>query len=103
VAVDGQQVWRSAVISNDAGRHSTFLNPEFSPADASAAALAWQGDREPPQFPDLTSAMRQRIQFGADPTDYAIKHTSPIFVMRSNDPHPLCCRRRAHPLQSKLL
>ena len=30
----------------------------------------------------------ERIQFSADPTDYAMKHTSPIFVMRTNDPHP---------------
>ena len=30
----------------------------------------------------------ERIQFSADPTDYAMKHTSPIFVMRPNDPHP---------------
>jgi cytochrome oxidase Cu insertion factor (SCO1/SenC/PrrC family) len=30
----------------------------------------------------------ERIQFSADPTDYVMKHTSPIFVMRPNDPHP---------------
>jgi protein SCO1/2 len=30
----------------------------------------------------------ERIQFSADPTDYAMKHTSPIFVMRPNDAHP---------------
>jgi len=30
----------------------------------------------------------QRIQFSADPTDYVMKHASPIFVMRPNDPHP---------------
>jgi cytochrome oxidase Cu insertion factor (SCO1/SenC/PrrC family) len=30
----------------------------------------------------------ERIQFSADRTDYAMKHTSPIFVMRANDPHP---------------
>jgi cytochrome oxidase Cu insertion factor (SCO1/SenC/PrrC family) len=30
----------------------------------------------------------ERIQFSADPTDHAMKHTSPIFVMRPNDPHP---------------
>ena len=30
----------------------------------------------------------ERIQFSADPTDYAMKHTSPIFVMRPSDPHP---------------
>jgi protein SCO1/2 len=30
----------------------------------------------------------ERVQFSADPTDYAMKHTSPIFVMRPGDPHP---------------
>jgi len=30
----------------------------------------------------------ERIQFSADPTDYSMKHTSPIFVMRPSDPHP---------------
>jgi protein SCO1/2 len=30
----------------------------------------------------------ERIQFSADPTDYVMKHTSPIFVMRPNDLHP---------------
>jgi cytochrome oxidase Cu insertion factor (SCO1/SenC/PrrC family) len=29
-----------------------------------------------------------RVQFSDDPTDYAMKHTSRIFVMRPNDPHP---------------
>lgn len=31
----------------------------------------------------------KRIQFSADPTDYAMTHVSPIFVMRPNDRHPL--------------
>ena len=30
----------------------------------------------------------ERLQLSADPTDYVMKHTSPIFVMRPNDPHP---------------
>jgi protein SCO1/2 len=30
----------------------------------------------------------ERIQLSADPTDYVMKHTSPIFVMRAADPHP---------------
>jgi protein SCO1/2 len=30
----------------------------------------------------------ERIQLSDDPTDYVMKHTSPIFVMRPNDPHP---------------
>jgi cytochrome oxidase Cu insertion factor (SCO1/SenC/PrrC family) len=31
----------------------------------------------------------ERIQFSADPTDYAMTHASAIFVMRPGDPHPL--------------
>ena len=30
----------------------------------------------------------ERLQLSDDPTDYVMKHTSPIFVMRPNDPHP---------------
>ena len=30
----------------------------------------------------------ERLQFSADPTDYAMTHVSPIFVMRPSDPHP---------------
>lgn len=30
----------------------------------------------------------ERIQLSADPTDYVMKHASPIFVMRPSDPHP---------------
>jgi cytochrome oxidase Cu insertion factor (SCO1/SenC/PrrC family) len=30
----------------------------------------------------------ERIQLSDDPTDYVMKHTSPIFVMRPSDPHP---------------
>jgi protein SCO1/2 len=30
----------------------------------------------------------ERIQLSDDPTDYVMKHTSPIFVMRPNDRHP---------------
>jgi protein SCO1 len=31
----------------------------------------------------------ERIQFSADPADYAMTHASPIFVMRPSDPHPV--------------
>ena len=31
----------------------------------------------------------ERLQFSADPTDYAMTHVSPIFVMRPSDPHPV--------------
>ena len=30
----------------------------------------------------------ERLQLSDDPTDYVMQHTSPIFVMRPNDPHP---------------
>jgi protein SCO1/2 len=30
----------------------------------------------------------ERIRLSDDPTDYVMKHTSPIFVMRPSDPHP---------------
>jgi protein SCO1/2 len=30
----------------------------------------------------------ERIQLSDDPSDYVMKHTSPIFVMRPTDPHP---------------
>jgi protein SCO1/2 len=30
----------------------------------------------------------ERIQLSDDPTDYVMKHTSPIFLMRPSDPHP---------------
>ena len=30
----------------------------------------------------------ERIQLSDDPTDYVMKHASPIFVMRPSDPHP---------------
>jgi protein SCO1 len=30
----------------------------------------------------------ERSQLSADPTDYVMKHASPIFVMRPSDPHP---------------
>ena len=30
----------------------------------------------------------ERSQLSADPTDYVMKHASPIFVMRPGDPHP---------------
>jgi len=30
----------------------------------------------------------ERIQLSDDPTDYVMKHTSPIFVMRPSDTHP---------------
>jgi protein SCO1/2 len=52
-----------------------FLGLTGSPEDIEGAAKSFKVNVE-------------RIQFSADPSDYAMKHTSPIFVMRPNDPHP---------------
>lgn len=40
----------------------------------------------------------ERIQLGADPTDYLMKHTSPIFVMRPSDPHPKALPATSSPM-----
>jgi protein SCO1/2 len=53
----------------------SFLGLTGSPEDIEGAAKSFKVKVE-------------RIQFGADPSDYAMRHTSPIFVMRPNDPHP---------------
>jgi protein SCO1/2 len=53
----------------------SFLGLTGSPEDIEGAAKSFKVNVE-------------RIQFSADPSDYAMKHTSPIFVMRPNDPHP---------------
>jgi protein SCO1/2 len=52
-----------------------FLGLTGSPEDIEGAAKSFKVKVE-------------RIQFSADPSDYAMKHASPIFVMRPNDPHP---------------
>lgn len=39
----------------------------------------------------------ERIQFSADPTDYAMTHVSPIFVMRPQDAHPLSLPTASEP------
>jgi protein SCO1 len=53
----------------------TFLGLTGSPADIERAAKSF----------GVTVA---RTRFSTDPTDYAMLHTSPIFVMRPGDPHP---------------
>jgi len=53
----------------------SFLGLSGSPEDVEEAAKSFKVKVE-------------RIQFSDDPSDYAMKHTSPIFVMRPNDPHP---------------
>jgi protein SCO1 len=69
---------RAALMSIPAYMESfgpSFLGLTGSPDDIERAAKSFKVEV-------------QRIQFSADPTDYAMKHTSPIFVMRPNDLHP---------------
>jgi protein SCO1 len=40
----------------------------------------------------------ERTQLSADPTDYLMKHTSPIFVMRPSDPHPKALPATSSPM-----
>jgi protein SCO1 len=40
----------------------------------------------------------ERIQLSDDPTDYLMKHTSPIFVMRSTDLHPKALPATSSPM-----
>ena len=44
----------------------------------------------------------ERIQLSADPTDYLMKHTSPIFVMRPSDPHPKMLPATSSPMDIEL-
>ena len=44
----------------------------------------------------------ERIQLSADPTDYLMKHTSPIFVMRPSDPHPKALPATSSPMDIEL-
>jgi protein SCO1 len=53
----------------------SFLGLTGSPDDVERAAKSFKVEVE-------------RTRFSADPTDYAMLHTSPIFVMRPGDPHP---------------
>ena len=69
---------RAAIVSVPAYMESfgpSFLGLTGSPDDIERAAKSF-------------NVKVERIQFSADPTDYTMKHTSPIFVMRPNDPHP---------------
>ena len=69
---------RAAVVSIPAYMESfgpSFLGLTGSPDDIERAAKSFK-------------VRVERIQFSADPTDYTMIHTSPIFVMRPSDPHP---------------
>ena len=86
------------------GAAGASVQPVFIDMDPEPAVLAniqLYMDSFGPSFLELTGSSAdieraassfkvrvERIQFSADPTDYAMKHTSPIFVMRPNDPHP---------------
>src|SRR5215471_20884159 len=69
---------RAALVSLPAYMESfgpSFLGLTGSPADVDRAAKSF-------------NVKLERIQLSDDPTDYVMKHTSPVFVMRPNDPHP---------------
>lgn len=53
----------------------SFLGLTGSPEDVEQAARSF-------------NVKLERIQLSDDPTDYVMKHTSPIFVMRPSDQHP---------------
>ena len=86
------------------GKLGAAVQPIFIDMDPERAALvsipAYMEDFGP-RFLGLTGSTNQigqaarsfkvrleRIQLSDDPTDYVMKHTSPIFVMRPSDPHP---------------
>ena len=75
VAVPHQAATRSAELENFHLVGPTFFGLTGSSDDIERAAKSFKVKVE-------------RIQLSADPTDYAMKHTSPIFVMRPNDLHP---------------
>jgi protein SCO1/2 len=86
------------------GRFGAAVQPVFIDMDPERAALVSipvYMEAFGPGFLGLTGSAHQvqqaaksfkvkleRVQLSADPSDYVMKHTSPIFVMRPNDPHP---------------
>lgn len=86
------------------GAQSASVRPVFVDLDPQAATLAslpLYVQSFGPHFLGLTGSPEavedaarsfkvqvQRLQFSADPTDYAMTHVSPIFVMRPGDSHP---------------
>jgi protein SCO1 len=86
------------------GNLSTAVQPIFIDMDPERAALVCipaYMESFGPSFLGLTGSTDEigqaaksfkveveRIQLSDDPTDYLMKHASPIFVMRPNDPHP---------------
>ena len=86
------------------GKLGAAVQPVFIDMDPERAALVSipaYVDAFGPSFVGLTGSTEEvgqaaksfkvkleRIQLSDDPTDYVMKHTSPIFVMRPRDPHP---------------
>src|SRR5215831_11723592 len=86
------------------GKLGASVQPVFIDMDPEQAALvsipAYMGSFGP-SFLGLTGSTDEieqaaksfkitleRLQLSDDPADYVMRHTSPIFVMRPNDPHP---------------
>jgi protein SCO1 len=95
---------RIAEAIDHLGKLGAAVRPVFIDMDPERAALvsipAYM-ESFGPSFLGLTGSMDdveqaaksfrvklERIQLSDDPTDYVMKHPSPIFVMRPNDPHP---------------
>jgi cytochrome oxidase Cu insertion factor (SCO1/SenC/PrrC family) len=85
----------------DAGASVQPVFIDMDPEQAALLGISLYTESFGPSFLELTGSSDdieraaksfrvkvERTQFSADPTDYAMKHTSPIFVMRPNDPHP---------------
>ena len=89
---------------DDLGTEAASVRPVFidmDPARAAELSLPLFMQSFGPSFLGLTGSAEavkqaagtfdvqvQRLQFSADPSDYTMTHTSPIFVMRPDDPHP---------------
>lgn len=86
------------------GRFGTAVHPVFidiDPERAARVSIPVYMEAFGPGFLGLTGSAHavqqaaksfkvelERVQLSDDPTDYVMKHTSPIFVMRPSDPHP---------------
>lgn len=94
-----------AVAIDRLGKPGAAVQPVFIDMDPERAALSGipaYMESFGPRFLGLTGSadeVRQaaksfnveleRIQLSGEPTDYFMKHLSPIFIMRPSDPHPM--------------
>lgn len=94
-----------AVAIDRLGKPGATVQPVFIDMDPERAALVGipaYMESFGPRFLGLTGSageLRQaaksfkveieRIQLSGEPTDYLMKHLSPIFIMRPRDPHPV--------------